>query len=245
MKKAILILSILALDVFAVDCIRATFNAYVMQYTIYSEDYEGLRTDSMYVNKGSSIYASKDYWTGNHLDSVIEYGKSSDSEEWKNRVTLMNRTATVTQEGDLKKYTILDDGEIDSEYFIFLDKDSLYYKEGIEDDTIYIKNDTLHRDHGEEIIVKDADNENKCYDKDRDNNVWMTYEYETRGDTLIQKRTHQDGGKVLITFMVPVDSNSTTTIQRKVRPAIYYKKAKHFDLLGRPAQGKYTIEFLK
>ena len=245
MKKVILILSILALDVFAVDCIRATFNAYVMQYTIYSEDYEGLRTDSMYVDKGSSIYISKDYWTGNHLDSVIEYGKSSDSEKWENRVTLMNRTATVTQEGDLKKYTILDDGEIDSEYFIFLDKDSLYYKEGIEDDTIYIKNDTLHRDHGEEIIVKDADNENKCYNKDRDNNVWMTYEYETRGDTLIQKRTHQDGGKVLITFMVPVDSNSTTTIQRKVRPAIIPEKAKHFDLLGRPTQGKYTVDFLK
>ena len=114
-----------------------------------------------------------------------------------------------------------------------------------EDDTIYIKNDTLHRDHGEEIIVKDADNENKCYDKDRDNNVWMTYEYETRGDTLIQKRTHQDGDKVLITFMVPVDSNSTTSIQRKIRPAIIPEKAKHFDLLGRPAQGKYTIEFLK
>jgi hypothetical protein len=37
----------------------------------------------------------------------------------------------------------------------------------------------------------------------------------------------------------------TDAILHKVRPAVNYKNARHFDLLGRPAQGKYTVEFLK
>ena len=42
-------------------------------------------------------------------------------------------------------------------------------------------------------------------------------------------------------FFVNVGPNSTTSFLRKNRPAFIPEKAKHFDLLGRPANKKYII----
>ena len=255
MKKVILILSILALNAFAFNCIRTTFDIFVLsEYEMYDEGYEGLVPDSFYVDKGEGSYFSVKYYRStNYLDSTMEYYIDPDTSDY--RLTIYNTTAKIEKNGSSKTITLYTGGIPSQEIYAYLEGDSLYYKNYIFEDgaktlddyqSVYIENDTLHTADGN-IIINDPENENKCsaqyyYSEVSSWGTWMTYEYETKGDTLIQTR---DRGKILKTFYVPVKSQGTTSIKRKIRPAIDYKNAKHFDLLGRPVQGKYTVEFLK
>ena len=255
MKKLLLILSILALNAFAFNCIRTTFDLIVLsEYEMYDEGYEGLVPDSFYVDQGEDSYFSVKYYrTKNYLDSAREYFSNLDTSDY--RLTIYNTTAKIEKNGSSKTITLYTGGIPSQEIYAYLEGDSLYYKNYIFEDgaktvddyqSVYIKNDTLYTADGN-IIINDPENENKCiaqyyYSEVSSWGTWMTYEYETKGDTLIQTR---DRGKILRTFYVPVKSQGTTSIKRKIRPAVDYKNAKHFDLLGRPAQGKYTVKFLK
>lgn len=103
------------------------------------------------------------------------------------------------------------------------------------------------------VTTPDASNENIC-------NVTV-YEYPKNDSTFQNLENIIDEYQDTITntengFIVSFSNNDakwfyvlanepTTSIRRKVRPATIPEKARHFDLLGRPAKGRYTVEFLK
>ena len=113
--------------------------------------------------------------------------------------------------------------------------------------TLSLRNDTLYISDGEwdydkTIIVQDEDSKNRCYTGKKENPRYV-FQIEIRNDTLIRTEYNSKGKWTYL--YAPVQNESATSIQRKFRPAIRPENAKHFDLLGRPAQGKYTIVFLK
>lgn len=137
----------------------------------------------------------------------------------------------------------------------------------VDDMTIsFLKNDTLNKlemkldmlkaefeDKKVIIIAPDASNENIC-------NVTV-YEYPENDTTLQNLQNIIDEYQDTITntdngFIVSFSNSdekwfyvlanaSTTSIRRKVRPAVIPEKSRKFDLLGRPAKGRYTINFMK
>ena len=62
---------------------------------------------------------------------------------------------------------------------------------------------------------------------------------------IIVSKTYMEEGldhKVMIYYMVPRNGASSTSIHRKIRPAIIPEKGKMFDLLGRPAKSEHIIK---
>ena len=120
----------------------------------------------------------------------------------------------------------------------------------------FLKNDTLKKIEAAKnisITTPDANNENIC-------NVTV-YEYPKNDSTFQNLENIIDEYQDTITntengFIVSFSNNDakwfyvlanepTTSIRRKVHPAIIPEKSKKFDLLGRPAKGRYTVEFLR
>ena len=254
MKKAILILSILALNAFAVNCRD------YMQYT-FSES-EDFIADSAYIeNYGHdfSYYASMKYhYTGNNLDSIV---RCVELEGTYNCSTIRQKTVKEKSEKNIKTTTYYNDQIIQEEtYFIGMDSSLAYvYSPAISDEPkishmeiSYLRHDTLYREVWElpestlqkeqsSFINPDPNDENTC----------ITTSYDSPSNTTQQIITNTENGFVISAsntdekiFYVFTNS-SPTSIHQKLRPALNYKNAKHFDLLGRPVQGKYTVEFLK
>ena len=94
----------------------------------------------------------------------------------------------------------------------------------------------LYREHSKDVSIVFGYGDNW---EETDNAPMQETE---NGFVVIQKKANNDTIK---TFYVNREIEKTTSIKRKVHPTFDYKNAKHFDLLGRPAQGKYTVEFLK
>lgn len=133
----------------------------------------------------------------------------------------------------------------------------------------YIRNDTLFIStnftesggnsfsggHNNYFIVHDPENKDQCIEKmyyiNDDETISVkdkildifTIEKTDNGFVVIRKSS--DNSSTDKIFYINKDIENTTSIKRKIRPTFDYKKVKHFDLLGRPAQGKYTVEFLK
>ena len=246
MKKAIFILSILALNAFAANCLD------YIHYLFNGEISDIFHLDSAYavsfVDDTDTSYSTvKYFYTDNKLDSTIKCG-SYGCVTYKYKQTIEKTDSTI-------KLTHLnltcDDRE---EHVMFLDKDSsITYTYGLDSgkpDSLEIisynplRNDTLYNDRwfaegrpynfGNKKFAPDPNDENIC------NMTIYNSEYESENGTyqLIITNT-ENGFKVFNTlynqsaFFI-YTNNSTTSIQRKVRPAFNYKKAKHFDLLGRP-----------
>lgn len=103
------------------------------------------------------------------------------------------------------------------------------------------------------LIIHDPDNKNQCIEKmyqfddddtmEVEDSILSIYTIDETDNGFVTTRKMVNDSTIYKVFYV---YNDTTTLNlRKVRPAINYKNARHFDLLGRPAQGKYTVEFLK
>jgi hypothetical protein len=72
-----------------------------------------------------------------------------------------------------------------------------------------------------------------------------TYEYKTKGDTLIEKMNYT-ADVSNTTFYVPVYTNEHTTgIICKDKPVFVRPNSKPFDLLGRPVRNEHTIKVMK
>ena len=158
---------------------------------------------------------------------------------------------------DSSYYSVTRKGYKNGSYYTSTDTERKY----IQNDTLFIKinfyesgSNSFGGGYNYYLIVHDPENENQCIEKRftinddeslsvKDNilNIFTIEETEN-GFVVIQKKANNDTIK---TFYVNREIEETTSIKRKIRPALNYKKAKHFDLLGRPAQGKYTVEFLK
>lgn len=260
MKKLILILATLALfsQSFA-DCIHTVFEYEQATIAGYDKSFDGLLFDSMYVDKGTantrgnSIYILKYYRTGDKVDSAYEANLRNG--EWQYKTTINPDSVVYDIDHVENNWTIMGSANgVSDTISIYFDGDSLAITstdEAGKYTNIYVMgNDTLFRRSESEIIVNDEKDTNTCYVKDsRDNYVttWYRYDTEVKNDRVIVSKTYIEDGldhKVMTYFMFRRKAG-TDAILHKVRPAVNYKNARHFDLLGRPAQGKYTVEFLK
>ena len=299
MKKLILILSILALDVFAVSCRD------YMRLSVSFWNFDEYRLDSTYAANyfGSLVYYSESkfyYKNGNLISTVRCYGddceyvpiendnpdsivKCNGDCEYAPIEIMTEKTNTSTNrtiytdgilseeertslKGDsstlisyhMSKDTISDEeiASLDSSVFAYIRiiQNRVFI---IDDITMtFLKNDTLKKIEAAKnisITTPDASNENIC-------NVTV-YEYPKNDSTFQNLENIIDEHQDTITntengFIVSFSNNDakwfyvlasepTTSIRRKVRPATIPEKARHFDLLGRPAKGRYTVEFLK
>ena len=126
---------------------------------------------------------------------------------------------------------------------VYFDGDSLAVTTNDEDGeyiNIYVlKNDTLFRLSENQIVVMDETDTNTCYQKKYYDGTWTTwerFEISVQDGKFIVSKTYIEEGldnKVMIYYMVPRNSESTSSIRQKIRPAIIPEKAKYFDLLGR------------
>ena len=262
MKKAILILSILALNAFAINCLD------VMRETYLKDGLnDNYRLDSTYrislVDDGKNYYSSfKYYYTDNSLYSIIQcFGIS------KKCVTPYNYKVIQETADSTIKLTTTDLNYGDSEVsIIFLGKDSTYrYVYGLDSgkpdsleivNSIFLRNDTLYDEKwypdgtpysfGSYIRTPDPENENICNT--------TNYKLEKKDDTYVKSiienyqefiETTEEGFTITFSnndskyFFVKVDSNFTTSIPHKKRPSFIPEKAKHFDLLGRPIKNNF------
>lgn len=195
MKKLILIITLGALNAFAIDCLRSTFDIFSKEYPASSEPttaiYKNFFVDSIYLHYADTSHSTefdnnKYYYTGTHVDSAKTYTKEHGSDNWEIKVLSPEELTleaygvktTITQEGDFKK--VRQEGKGNPpiiEYLIYETKDSVYYivsylyasgnKDSYEH-RVYIRNDTLYTT--EEglgaYIVRDSANESKCYEYD-------------------------------------------------------------------------------
>ena len=277
MKKLILIITLGALNAFAIDCLRSTFDIFAKEYPASSSNefttaiYKNFFVDSIYLNYADASHSTefdnnKYYYTGSHIDSARTYTKKHGSDEWEIKVLTPEELTlqaygvktTVTQEGDFKK--VRQEGKGNPpviEYLIYETKDSVYYtvsylyESGNIDSyehRVYIRNDTLHttEDGTGSFFVRDSTNENKCYEYNNyaKNEIYATYEYEMRGDTLTAtEKIHGGYRNTLTIFFVPVEKYSSAIISGKRHPKLNPVKSKDFDLLGRPAKNKHIAIF--
>ena len=195
MKKFILIITLGALNAFAIDCLRSTFDIFSKEYPTSSEFttelYKNFFVDSIYLHYADTSHSTefdnnKYYYTGTHVDSAKTYTKEHGSDNWEIKVLSPEELTleaygvktTITQEGDFKK--VRQEGKGNPpiiEYLIYETKDSVYYivsylyasgnKDSYEH-RVYIRNDTLYttEDGVGAFIVRDSANENKCYEYD-------------------------------------------------------------------------------
>ena len=220
---------------------------------MYDKDFDGLVFDSMYVDKGTAnnrgerIYTWKGYYKDGILDSIYEGDYRNG--EWQYRGIKNTSTVKVTHEGNVWTLTGKTmDGDTLTKYYF--DGDSLtiitFDEEDEYTDIYVLRNDTLFRPSDDEIIVMDENDTNTCYVKNKYDNyavIWYRYELSSQNDKVVLSKTYIEeelDNKLMIYFFTPRNT-STTSILHKKHPAYIPEKAKHFDLLGRPANSKYII----
>lgn len=298
MKKLILILAILALNVFAAGCRD------YMRLSVSFWNFDEYHLDSVYAANyfGSRVYYSESkfyYKNGNLISTVRCYGDDCEYVPIENDnpnsivkcngdceyapieiVTVKTDTSTnktiyidgilseeerTSLKGDsstlisyhMSKDTIsdeeiasLEEDSLASTYYRII-QNRVFFKDGV---TInFLKNDTLKKIEAAKnisITTPDANNENIC-------NVTV-YEYPKNDSTFQNLENIIDEHQDTITntengFIVSFSNNDakwfyvlasepTTSIHRKIRPAIIPEKSKKFDLLGRPAKSEHIIK---
>jgi len=296
MKKLILILAILALNVFAAGCRD------YMRLSVSFWNFDEYHLDSVYAANyfGSLVYYSESkfyYKNGNLISTVRCYGDDCEYVPIENdnpdSIVKCNgdceyapiEIVTVKTDTSINK-TIYIDGILSEEELTSINGDSStlisYHmmKDTISDEEIasldssaspyfriiqnrvfsidkikfnFLKNDTLKKMEAPKnitIITPDANNENIC-------NVTV-YEYPKNDSTFQNLENIIDEYQDTITntengFIVSFSNNDakwfyilasepTTSIHRKIRPAIILEKSKQFDLLGRPTKSEHIIK---
>jgi len=273
MKKLILIITLGALNAFAIDCLRSTFDIFSKEYPTSAEFttaiYKNFLVDSIYLHYADASHSTeyennKYYYTGSQVDSAKTYTKKHGSDEWEIKVLNPEELTleaygvktTITQEGDFRKVRQEGKGNPPAiEYLIYETKDSVYYtvsylyasgNKDTYEHRVYIRNDTLYTTESgvKAYIVRDTANESKCYEYDDypQNEVYATYEYEMKGDTLTATEKILGGYQSTFTiFFVPSEKYSTAIISGKRRPRLNPAKSRDLDLLGRPAKNKHNF----
>ena len=232
MKKFILIITLGALNAFAIDCLRSTFDIFSKEYPTSSEPtiaiYKNFFVDSIYSQQGYSSQPQKYenykyYYTGSYVDSARVYTKKKGSDDWEIKVQdheslnygALDVKITITQEGNFK--IIRKEGKGNPpiiEYVVYEDKDSVFYvksyveKNGEKTDSYlynyYISNDTLYqfKDGSKTFIVRDSTNESKCYE----------YSSSTESDFQVSYEYEMRGDTLTATEKILGGYRSTFTI---------------------------------
>ena len=260
-KKIILILSALVLfSQASANCIQAIFDLEKMEIAMFDENYDGLVPDSAYWDKGTaetrgkSIYIWKAYWNNEKIDSIYEANLRNG--EWSYKTTnIPHDSIKVSHEGNIWTIsTAIDSMSFSPTTTMYFDGDSIAITDIDDEDEhtfIYVmKNDTIFRRDQTEIIVMDEKDTNTCYQKDdRDNYQTIWYRYETaviNGKPTLSKTYIEEGlDHKTVTYFFHERKNGKTSIHNTVRSKLHIEKRRHFDLMGRPAKGKFTVQFLK
>lgn len=252
MKKNLFILSLTAINVYAVNCLD------MIQATLYNSANK-YHLDSAYIeNYGSdfSYYASMKYhYTENNLDSIVHCTNEKCS-------TIHQRTIEEKTEHSIKTTTYYDKQIIQEENYI-IGKDSSFsyiYSPAISEQPeidytriSYLRHDTLFTEVWEQpenvlqknasyFVTPDPNNENICIETSYELSSNPTYKVisPTENGFVISLKDSEE--KVFYTL---VKSNSSTTILRKKRPIFSTEKTKAFDILGRPAKNKHIVKVKK
>ena len=203
-----------------------------IEIAMFDENYEGLVPDSAYWDKGTantrgkSIYIWKAYWNNEKIDSIYEANLRNG--EWTYRTTKVpHDSIKVTHEENI--WTI---------------------SAAIDSMGTSPKNDTIFRRDQTEIIVMDEKDTNTCYQKDdRDNYQTIWYRYESafiNGRPTLSKTYIEEGlDHKTVTYFFHERKKGISSIHNIIRPKLHIEKRRHFDLMGRPAKGKFTVQFLK
>ena len=260
MKKIILILSILAINAFAIDC-RGYMNYFVNHASIY--DFSEYRIDSAYIANESIdlIYYSplKYHYTENNLDSLV---RCVGEKCW----TFNMKVTKEKTDSSTKVSIFFVEDQVSNDIILFNGKDSAITYNYSDDQekpgvivsigSLFLRGDTLYEswedpdeisDKRSTITTPDPNDENVCIVTKTVAPAYGSPKTETYRETI----TNTENGFVISAsnteekkFFV-FTKDSTTPIKRKIHPTVIPEKTKHFDLLGRSAQGKYTVEFLK
>ena len=223
MRRTLFILALAALNVHAVDCIHPTFNYFATNFEEHALVMAGdMLPDSLYQEQNGLIYTIKYHWTGTHLDSMGLYQSCHARNIEKRSTYIPDWEIDSTKVGNVKKYDWKSQKEKGWHFTVYHAKDSVYIDIDKEQhQTFYIKNDTIHEVNNwipmHRIIYREPNNESKCIrTSDKKNFLIGTYEYEMKGNNLIQKSVKFDNNRY---FRAPdpcTGGNEYTTI--------YYKK---------------------
>jgi len=245
MKSFLLFIAALSVYANAINCVEAYFKTKIVDYYIPG-DYV---LDSLYKapkeGSESTPWFKKQYYTpGNHLpDSLV---MQDESRIVKN---VFHFTQEKTTENGLTKIVVQNDGKFYRSVEYFASADSISYVfTGVDLDEQYtekgyfvLRNDTLFvNEFGHQTVVYlDSNNSNVCYDGQPGEDNFKKITYEAKGD-IIHLTTDSEYSLTDL-FFIPVNPGSTVAI-RNIRSVQQLKKAQYFDLLGRPAQSKHSVQ---
>lgn len=253
MKKIILFVALIFSSLSFANCVRDYFDIIKAdQFLRYTEGYDGLMIDSMFVDKGNAenrgqrLYTAKYVWDDNKL-SRIEQADYKDG-QWINYTENVNESFSLTDNGDTPKLVVYWGGEVLTDASVTINEDTLLMKESDYTILYVMSNDSLYRPHEDEVIVADPENENLCYVKSTNSyNIWDHIEITKDNETTIVKKTHYEEGKeskIMTYFYVSLNKDSSLHIQ-KARPLGNFKQFHYFDLKGRPAKNQHSIRVMK
>lgn len=248
-KKTLFFLAALSIYANALNCVETYFKAIILEADIPG-DYV---LDSLYrtpkEGMESEPWFKKQYYTpGNYLpDSIVM------ANENKMVKKVFNFTQETTTEDGLKKIVVKNNGEFYSSVKYFAGTDSISFEYTSVDEgenftthgSFVLRNDTLFTDDSgyKSVLYLDSNNNNVCYDgTDPEDENFKKITYVTKGDTIhFITDSHYS---VTDLFLVPVNPQKTIGI-RKIRSAANIKKYQYFDLLGRPAISKHSVQVRK
>ena len=216
MRRTFIILALVVLNVYAVDCIQATFNYILIDRSFWEFTPGNLYIDSSFSQNKSMINTSKFYWSNDKLDSIKMHMSCLDNR--KDWTVAKNWKVETSKEGNATKHTWAEPMPM----FLIQGKDSLDFQVGNQHYIPYIQNDTLfEKDSNKQtkrIITRDPNNESKCYRNGESGLLITTFEYELKGDTLIQKMVEPDHNKYF--------RNPGPCTGGEKHTTIYYKKTR-------------------
>ena len=251
MKKLILILAILALNTFAAGCRD------YMRLSVSFWNFDEYHLDSLYAAHyiESDVYysESKFYYTNNNLDSMVRCVGECEN--------MPIETITEKTDTSINK-TIYIDGILSEEELTSIGGDSsIYISYHIRNDSLvginniknnFLSNDTLYKIEIKQntVITPDPSNEYICnfttYKPLRNDTAFITDQ-----DIISEYQatiTNTEKGFIVSfsnsdeKWYYTLANEPTTSIHRKVRPAIILEKPKQFDLLGRPTKSEHIIK---
>ena len=223
LKVSFIIVIMAFLNAHSVDCIRPLFDYFATNFENNALIMPGeMFPDSLHQEQNGLVNTIKYHWTGTHLDSMNLHHSCRALDYEKHSTYISDWKIDSTKVGKVTKYDWK--SPKDRWHFtVYRTKDSVYIDLDKEQHQVfYIKNDTIHEVNNwiprQWIIYRDPNNESKCSRKSDNGFIIDTYEYEMKGNILIQKSIKFDHKKY---FKAPgpcMGGNEYTTI--------YYKKGK-------------------
>ncbi len=216
MRRTLAILALLAFNAHAVDCIRPMFEYFASHYRTEVLNLYILpgrmNPDSLHQQQKSQVSTIKYHWTQNHLDSLtFTHGCQDKVHRGTAKVDWKVDSARV---GKLMRYDWIYPDKSDN-FTVFRGKDSVAIVIDEEQThSYYIKNDTIRESNNyiprDWVIYRDPTNESRCYQANGKekrygngsaskvgSEIYTTYEFEKKGNTLILKITEPDHNRYL------------------------------------------------